>query len=105
MAAAVLTAPGAVSASESPLALGALLVYLFAMLVKIGLRSIRTRLMRRPVPLEPAASLRVAMCVTTVPSREPLAIVEATVRAMLAVRYPHDSYVLAEEDDPAQREL
>jgi cellulose synthase/poly-beta-1,6-N-acetylglucosamine synthase-like glycosyltransferase len=55
--------------------------------------------MRRPVPMEPAVGLRVALVTTRVAS-EPVEALEETFRKMAAVTYPHDSYLLDEEDNP-----
>jgi cellulose synthase (UDP-forming) len=51
---------------------------------------------RPAAPLPAPGALRVAMITTKTPS-EPFAIVEATLRAMLAQPYPHDTW-LADED-------
>jgi cellulose synthase (UDP-forming) len=61
--------------------------------------------MRRPVHRPPSRRLRVAMVTLCVPSFESLEVVEAQLRAMRAVRYRHDSWILDEEDSPAVREL
>jgi cellulose synthase/poly-beta-1,6-N-acetylglucosamine synthase-like glycosyltransferase len=57
-------------------------------------------LMARPVALAPSPGLRVAAVTTIVPSKEPLAMLEATVEALVAMRYPHDTWVLDEEGEP-----
>ena len=61
--------------------------------------------MRRPIPLEPKPGMRVAMITTFVSDAEPLNMLEETVRAMVAVDYPHDIWVLDEGDDPAVKDL
>ena len=61
--------------------------------------------MRRPEYVPPPQGLKVAMATTFVPETESLAVLEQTLRAMVAVTYPHDSYVLDEGDDPRVREL
>lgn len=55
--------------------------------------------------LRPEPGLRVAFVTTFVPSKEPLDMLERTLRAMLAADYPHDVWVLDEGNDPAAREL
>lgn len=62
-------------------------------------------LARDPLPMEPAAGLRVAVLTTIVPSKEPVELVLKTLRAMRALEYdgPVDSWILDEGDDPAVR--
>ncbi len=54
--------------------------------------------MRRPVPMKPAKGLRVAIVTTRVAS-EPIESLEATLKKMNEVAYPHDSYLLDEENN------
>jgi cellulose synthase (UDP-forming) len=61
--------------------------------------------MRRPVHRRPPRGLRVAMITLCVPSCESLGVVEGQLRALRAVRHPHDSWILDEENSPAVREL
>jgi cellulose synthase (UDP-forming) len=58
--------------------------------------------MKDPVPKAPPPGLRVAMLTTIVPSREPISVVERTLRAMRKVRYRGqvDVWILDEGDDP-----
>jgi cellulose synthase/poly-beta-1,6-N-acetylglucosamine synthase-like glycosyltransferase len=60
-----------------------------------------------PQPIEPPGGISVAMLTTFVPSREPIDMLERTLRAMRAVEHrgPLDVWVLDEGDDPAVREL
>ena len=60
-----------------------------------------------PVPKAPEAGLRVAMLTTIVPAKEPLHVVEQTLRAMLAVRYRGrvDVWILDEGNDPKVKEM
>uniref|UniRef100_UPI000A4507B1 glycosyltransferase family 2 protein n=1 Tax=Streptomyces griseoruber TaxID=1943 RepID=UPI000A4507B1 len=63
---------------------------------------------RDPVPLTPPTGLRVAMLTTIVPAKEPLDVVERTLRAMRRVTYyggSVDVWILDEGDDPAVRAL
>jgi cellulose synthase (UDP-forming) len=59
--------------------------------------------MKDPVPKAPPRGLRVAMLTTIVPSKEPIAVVERTLRAMREVRYRGqvDIWILDEGDDSA----
>jgi len=54
--------------------------------------------MRRPTPLAPAPDLRVAVATSFVPSAEPIGMLAQTVRALVAMDYPHDTWVLDEGD-------
>src|SRR4051812_25783760 len=62
-------------------------------------------LMRRPVPMEAPRGLSVGVATTFVPSAEPLDMLAETVAALVAMEYPHDTWVLDEGDDPAVKEL
>ncbi|MGN6757316.1 MAG: glycosyltransferase family 2 protein, partial [Thermomicrobiales bacterium] len=61
--------------------------------------------MARPIPFPPPPGLRVALMTCFVPGKEPLDLLERSLRAMVQVRYPHDTWVLDEGDDPAVRAL
>ncbi|MGI8876630.1 MAG: hypothetical protein ACR2KP_20360 [Egibacteraceae bacterium] len=61
--------------------------------------------MRRPLSRAPEPGLRVAVVTTFVASKEPLAMLRRTIMAIAAMDYPHDTWVLDEEDDPAVRAL
>jgi cellulose synthase (UDP-forming) len=60
-----------------------------------------------PVPKAPARGLRVAMLTTIVPAKEPVYLVERTLRAMRQVRYRGqvDIWILDEGNDPAVRAM
>lgn len=57
-------------------------------------------LMRVPRERAPRPDLRVGVAVTFVPGSESLDMLAKTVRALVAMRYPHDTWVLDEGDDP-----
>ena len=78
---------------------------LFPSLAMWQLRWFALPLMRRPQPVEPEHGLRVAVVTTFVPSAEPIEMLSETVRALVALEYPHDTWVLDEGDAPAVREL
>lgn len=61
--------------------------------------------MRRPVPMKPPSGWKVGVAVTFVPGVESLEMLEETLRALVAMRYPHDTWVLDEGDAPAVRVL
>lgn len=60
-----------------------------------------------PVPKALPAGLRVAVLTTIVPSKEPLHVVERTLRAMKQIRYRGhvDVWILDEGDDPAVKAM
>ncbi len=60
--------------------------------------------MRRPEPMPATPGKRVAMVTTRVAS-EPVDALETTFEKMVLVTYPHDSYLLDEEDSPAARAM
>ncbi|MEW6297490.1 MAG: glycosyltransferase [Thermodesulfobacteriota bacterium] len=55
--------------------------------------------MRKPGPVAAPPGLRVAVVTTFVPDAEPLAMLAHTVRALVSLDYPHDTWVLDEGDD------
>jgi len=61
--------------------------------------------MQRPIHMHPQPDLRVAAVTTFVPAAEPIAMLELTLNAMVAMDYPHDTWVLDEGDDDAVRAL
>jgi cellulose synthase (UDP-forming) len=61
--------------------------------------------MRRPVHRRPPRDMRVAMVTLCVPSFESPEVIEGQLRALRAVRYPHDSWILDEENSPVVRAL
>jgi cellulose synthase (UDP-forming) len=62
-------------------------------------------LMRRPCPVPPPSGCRVGVATTFVPGAEPIAMLERTVAALVAMDYPHDAWVLDEGDDEGVRAL
>ncbi|MEA2177760.1 MAG: hypothetical protein QOG77_1057, partial [Solirubrobacteraceae bacterium] len=76
----------------------------------IGLAMFESRwfalpIMRRPRPMVARPGLNVGVATTFVPGGEEIAMLERTVRALVAIRYPHDTWVLDEGDDPEVRAL
>lgn len=61
--------------------------------------------MVRPLHVPPERGLRVALMTCFVPGKEPLELLEQSLRSMVAVRYPHDTWVLDEGNDPGVRAL
>jgi hypothetical protein len=93
------------AASRHPVQFVALTVPLIAALGMYEARWLTLPLMRRPLPMAPPPGLRVGVATTFVPSAEPLEMLAETVAGLVAMDYPHDTWVLDEGDDPAVREL
>jgi cellulose synthase (UDP-forming) len=61
--------------------------------------------MRKPCHMAAAGGLRVAVVTTYVPGSESLELIELALRALTNIRYPHDTWLLDEGNDPAARAL
>jgi cellulose synthase/poly-beta-1,6-N-acetylglucosamine synthase-like glycosyltransferase len=61
--------------------------------------------MKKPKALRPQKNLKVAFLTAFVPDKEPIEILEKTLRAMFAVSYPHDTWVLDEGDNTQVKNL
>ena len=61
--------------------------------------------MSRPLPMPAAPGLRVAVVTTFVPEEESLELLEQSLTALVALDYPHDTWLLDEGDLPAARAL
>ncbi len=83
----------------------ALTALVFPALALAGLRWLSLPLMVRPCQAAPSPALKVAVATTFVPSAEPLPMLRQTLRALVAMRYEHDTWVLDEEGDPKVRAL
>jgi len=55
--------------------------------------------MRYPIPVDPEPNMRVAMITLCVPHKESVAVIERQLKAISEVSYPHDSWVLDEDND------
>jgi hypothetical protein len=62
-------------------------------------------LIRVPRPIPPASGWRIAVAVTFVPGAESIEMLEQTVKALIDMDYPHDTWVLDEGDGPEVRDL
>jgi cellulose synthase/poly-beta-1,6-N-acetylglucosamine synthase-like glycosyltransferase len=62
-------------------------------------------LMRRPLPTQPEPNMNVGVATTFVPGAEPIEMLERTLTALVAMDYPHETWVLDEGDDPDVRAL
>ena len=61
--------------------------------------------MRRPRVMKPAAGWVVGVATTFVPSAEPIEMLAETLRALVAMDYPHDTWVLDEGNDDRVKAL
>jgi len=61
--------------------------------------------MRRPRPMTPRLEWRVGVATTFVPAAESIEMLEETVRGLVAMDYPHETWVLDEGDDDQVKEL
>jgi cellulose synthase (UDP-forming) len=61
--------------------------------------------MRRPRVMRPEADWKVAVLTTFVDGAEPIEMLEETVRALTALDYPHDTWVLDEADHDRVKDL
>ena len=61
--------------------------------------------MREPIPVAAEPKRKVALLTAFVPGKEPIDLLETTLRAMVAVTYPHDTWLLDEGDDDAAKKL
>ncbi|WP_229071186.1 glycosyltransferase family 2 protein [Actinoplanes sp. DH11] len=76
-------------------------------LVNVVTLCLATLRARDPVPVPPDADLRVAFLTTIVPGKEPMEMVERTLRAARAIRHPgrYDVWLLDEGNDPAVKAM
>jgi cellulose synthase (UDP-forming) len=61
--------------------------------------------MKKPKSMPARSDWKVGLATTFVPDVESIEMLEITLRAMVEVDYPHDTWVLDEGNDPAVREL
>lgn len=96
---------GSERAHHSPATWGALTALLLVWFGANQYRWLSLPAMRRPRPMAPRPGRRVGVATTYVPGPEPLAMLERTVTALIALDYPHETWVLDEGDDAAVRGL
>jgi cellulose synthase (UDP-forming) len=91
--------------SSHPVALTILTAPLLVGLAMFESRWLALPLMRRPLPMPARRGWRVGVATTFVAGTEPIEMLEETVRAIVAMDYPHESWVLDEDDQPDVRAL
>ena len=77
----------------------------FSALAMYELRWFALPLMVRPHKLPAEPGVKVAVVTTFVPGAEPLAMLDVTLRALAAMTYDHDTWVLDEGDDDSVKAL
>ncbi len=82
-----------------PVLLGAMTLLLIYTVACQQLRWFSLLLIRRPKPKSPQVGWRVGVATTIVPEAEPLEMLEETLRKLVEMDYPHDTWVLDEGDD------
>jgi cellulose synthase (UDP-forming) len=90
---------------KQPVLMGLLSVLLAYHLACHQFRWFLLLLMRRPKPRPARAGWSVAVATTFVPGAEPLGMLEDTLKALVAMAYPHDTWVLDEGDDTRVKAL
>jgi len=80
---------------------GGLLLYLLHYLS----RWLSLPTMRRPLPMTPRPDWKVGVATSFVPGTESIEMLEETVRALVAMDYPHETWVLDEGDDEQVKAL
>jgi cellulose synthase (UDP-forming) len=93
------------SAQQQPILYLLITALLFPILANQQGRWFLLLAMRRPRPLTPPAGLRVAVVTTYVPGVESRQMVEQSLAALVAIRYPHDTWLLDEGGDTAMQAL
>jgi len=61
--------------------------------------------MKRPKPMPATPGWRVGVATTFVPGAEPVALLGNTLKALVALEYPHDTWLLDEGDDDRARQV
>jgi len=90
---------------SSPAAFSVLTLLMLGVLSVHQCRWFLLPLMKRPKPMAARPGWRVGVATTFVPGAESLEMLEGTVKALVALDYPHDTWVLDEEDDNRVRAL
>lgn len=88
-----------------PLSFWVLTLIVFVKVANSQTRWFTLLFMRRPRPIAPRIGLKVGVVTTIVPGAEPLGMLEETLRALVSLDYPHDTWVLDEGDDEEVKAL
>ena len=71
------------------------------LLLNLGMHQMRwltLPLMRRPLTIKPRSGLKIGVATTFVPGAESIEMLEETVRALVDMDYPHETWVLDDGD-------
>ena len=90
---------------EYPVMLSVLSVIVLLILGNAQGRWLLLPQMKKPKPLAAQPGWKVGVVTTIVPGIEPLCLLENTLEALVALDYPHDTWVLDEGDDERVKEL
>jgi cellulose synthase (UDP-forming) len=88
-----------------PLSFALLTLIVLVKVANSQLRWVTLLLMKRPRFIAPPSGLKVGVATTIVPSAESLEMLAQTVKALVALEYPHDTWVLDEGDDERVKAL
>jgi len=88
-----------------PVTYSVLTLTLIVSLSSYGVRWFLLPCMRRPRPMTARSGWKVGVATTFVPGAEPVEMLEETVRALIALDYPHDTWVLDEGEDDRVKAL
>ncbi len=91
--------------SNHPLLYGVISIMVMVTTINVVGRWLLLPLMKRPLPMEPPPGLKTAVITTFVGRAESLEMLAETVRGMINLEYPHDNWVLDEDDDAQVKEL
>jgi cellulose synthase/poly-beta-1,6-N-acetylglucosamine synthase-like glycosyltransferase len=91
--------------SAHPVLFGLLSIPLVMTIGAYEIRWLTLPLMSRPKPAPAREGWKVGVATTFVPGAEPLEMLESTVRALVAMDYPHETWVLDEGDDDEVKAL
>lgn len=83
---------------EYPVTYFALTLLLLISLVNFWGRWSLLWFMRKPEPIDIKTNWKVAVVTSFVPHSEPIEMLEETLRSLVALEYPHDTWVLDEDD-------
>jgi cellulose synthase (UDP-forming) len=90
---------------QHPILLLIMTFMLFLSLLNSQVKWFLLLFMKRPRPMPAGSDWKVGVVTTFVPEAEPLEMLEETVRALIALDYPHDTWVLDEGDEERVKTL
>jgi cellulose synthase/poly-beta-1,6-N-acetylglucosamine synthase-like glycosyltransferase len=91
--------------SSHPVVFGLLSIPLVMTIGAYEIRWLTLPLMSRPRPVPAREGWKVGVATTFVPGAEPIEMLESTLRAMVAMDYPHETWVLDEGDNEEVKAL